>query len=311
MADPTDASLLTALARTQYGRRVVYVDVGLCGFIGSWTVLSTKGRLVRLTQEGKYTEPLPSQPSLLSSASCSWNGEQSLADVRVPCLISCASFRYPITWLAVAILVSTAVLQVALLQRCLQRYEAKVCAIELLWSHCVDRGRQIVVPLQFVIFTIVSIVGSAVLFGDFQSTNASRLLTFVFGVCSVGRAPWPFLPCSDCRRQVFAGVYLLTRHENGSKSDAAEAQDGEPQSEEQRPHTAEPHPPSSSPRSVAVPTPPSLQHRRSQPLPVASPGYFLIASPQQRRRGGPLRDDAFSSDDANDSEDDRAEPQPV
>ncbi|KAK0521674.1 hypothetical protein OC835_006811 [Tilletia horrida] len=92
-----------------------------------------------------------------------------------------ALFRYPITYALAFVLASTAVLQITFLNRALQRFDSRQ-----------------VIPTMFTLFTIMAIVGSAVLYRDFEDMDAHRLINFLFG-------------CGT----TFAGVFLLTRrHED-------------------------------------------------------------------------------------------------
>ena len=69
-----------------------------------------------------------------------------------------------------------------------------------------------VIPVQFVLFTISVIIGSAVLYRDFQSANADRFGKF-FGGCAL----------------TFLGVYLITsgRAGNGDEEDLGDTVDEE------------------------------------------------------------------------------------
>ncbi len=89
--------------------------------------------------------------------------------------------RYPITYPVLFVLVATAVLQVTYLNRALQRFDSRQ-----------------VIPTQFVLFTISAIVGSAVLYRDFEDVDAHRLINFLFGCLTT-----------------FGGVFLLTRSKGG------------------------------------------------------------------------------------------------
>ncbi|KAL9932507.1 hypothetical protein V8E36_008624 [Tilletia maclaganii] len=88
-----------------------------------------------------------------------------------------ALFRYPITYALAFVLASTAVAQITFLNRALQRFDSRQ-----------------VIPTMFTLFTIMAIVGSAVLYRDFEDMDAHRLINFLFG-------------CGT----TFAGVFLLTR----------------------------------------------------------------------------------------------------
>ena len=88
------------------------------------------------------------------------------------------------------ILVVSALAQIRYVNRALQRFNSTQ-----------------VIPVQFVLFTISVIIGSAVLYRDFQSADASRFGKF-FGGCAL----------------TFLGVYLITGGRAG-KDDEADADD--------------------------------------------------------------------------------------
>ncbi|EPS42648.1 hypothetical protein H072_3451 [Dactylellina haptotyla CBS 200.50] len=133
-----------------YGSRFILIDLGLVGLFGGYTALATKG-----------------VSSLLSS---------SLYKI----------VTYPVFYLLVFILVSTAVLQIKYLSRSLQRFDSTQ-----------------VIPTQFVLFNIFTVTGSAILYRDFQKADASRLIKFLIG-CLLN----------------FLGVYLISsKREQTDESD--------------------------------------------------------------------------------------------
>ncbi|KIM46009.1 hypothetical protein M413DRAFT_441076 [Hebeloma cylindrosporum] len=69
-----------------------------------------------------------------------------------------------ITYPLIAVLVLTGVGQIRYLNRALMRFDSKV-----------------VIPVQFVLFTLSAIVGSAILYGDFQKANFHQIVTFLYG----------------------------------------------------------------------------------------------------------------------------------
>ncbi|KAL1924599.1 uncharacterized protein VTP21DRAFT_4253 [Calcarisporiella thermophila] len=85
-------------------------------------------------------------------------------------------FTYPITYLLIFVLIVTAIFQIKYLNKSLQRFEATQ-----------------VIPTQFVTFTLSAIIGSAVLYGDFDDIDARGRFVFVCG-CAM----------------TFVGVYLIT-----------------------------------------------------------------------------------------------------
>ncbi|KAH8551482.1 magnesium transporter NIPA-domain-containing protein, partial [Umbelopsis sp. PMI_123] len=85
-------------------------------------------------------------------------------------------FTYPVSYVLFLVLILTAIIQIKYLNKALQRFDATA-----------------VIPTQFVLFTISAIIGSAVLYRDFDDVNAQQFVRFVFG-CIIE----------------FLGVYLIT-----------------------------------------------------------------------------------------------------
>jgi magnesium transporter len=141
------------IASPKYGGRTILIDLGLVGLFGGYTAIFTKG-----------------VASLLSDTL--WR-----------------TFTFPISYLLVAILVVSAIMQIHYINRALQRFDATQ-----------------VIPTQFVLFTISVIIGSAVLYREFESTTATRVGEFAGG-CLL----------------TFFGVYLITsrraRNEAGPEDD--------------------------------------------------------------------------------------------
>jgi drug/metabolite transporter (DMT)-like permease len=115
-------------ASPKYGNRTILVDLGLVGLFGGYTALSTKG-----------------VASMLSSTL--WK-----------------AFTTPITYVLVAVLIGTALMQVRYVNKALQRFDSTQ-----------------VIPVQFVMFTLSVIIGSAVLYRDFEKTTPERAAKFVGG----------------------------------------------------------------------------------------------------------------------------------
>ncbi|KAJ5287265.1 hypothetical protein N7478_002951 [Penicillium angulare] len=108
-----------------------------------------------------------------------FGGYTALSTKGVSSLLSFTLWRmitYPITYLLVFILVFSAVMQIRYINRALQRFDSTQ-----------------VIPTQFVLFTLSVIIGSAVLYRDFNSMTAERAAKFVGG-CFM----------------TFLGVYFIT-----------------------------------------------------------------------------------------------------
>ncbi|KAF2208546.1 hypothetical protein CERZMDRAFT_114518 [Cercospora zeae-maydis SCOH1-5] len=148
-------SLITALTvlSNKYGQKTIVIDIGLVGLYGGYTALSTKGVASLLTY--------------------------SLYKV----------VTFPITYLLLAVLVFTAIMQIKYVNRALQRFNSTM-----------------VIPTQFVAFTISVIVGSAVLYRDFERESPEDAGKFVGG-CAL----------------TFFGVWCITSgrksEDNGSYAD--------------------------------------------------------------------------------------------
>ncbi|TKA31098.1 hypothetical protein B0A50_02067 [Salinomyces thailandicus] len=145
-----------SVASNKYGDRTVLIDLGLVGLYGGYTALSTKGIA-----------------SLLSNTI--WH-----------------VVTFPITYLLVAVLVLTAVMQIKYVNRALQRFNATQ-----------------VIPIQFVMFTISVILGSAILYRDFEREAAGDAAKFVGG-CAL----------------TFLGVWCITSG-RGGESEGDEESDEE------------------------------------------------------------------------------------
>lgn len=84
--------------------------------------------------------------------------------------------RYWITHILLFVLIASAVMQIKYLNRALQRFDSTT-----------------VIPTQFVLFTISAIVGSAVIYKDFDQVDPALLVSFIL----------------SCVTEFF-GVYLIT-----------------------------------------------------------------------------------------------------
>ncbi|KAK4457429.1 magnesium transporter NIPA-domain-containing protein [Cladorrhinum samala] len=74
------------------------------------------------------------------------------------------AFTTPVTYVLLLILISTAIMQVRFLNKALQRFDSTQ-----------------VIPIQFVLFTLSVIIGSAVLYRDFERTTREQAIKFVGG----------------------------------------------------------------------------------------------------------------------------------
>ncbi|KAH7308200.1 magnesium transporter NIPA-domain-containing protein [Stachybotrys elegans] len=74
------------------------------------------------------------------------------------------AFTTPVTYVLILILLATAIMQIRYVNRALQRFDSTQ-----------------VIPIQFVMFTLCVIIGSAVLYRDFEKTTSKQAAKFVGG----------------------------------------------------------------------------------------------------------------------------------
>ncbi|KAF8076224.1 magnesium transporter NIPA-domain-containing protein [Lyophyllum atratum] len=151
------AIILATLSQHEIGRRWVFIDVGLCGLFGGFTVLSTKAISTLLT-------------------------------------MGVVMFSSWITYPVLAVLIITGIGQIRYLNRALMRFDGKV-----------------VIPVQFVFFTLSAIIGSAILYGDFKKAKFHQIVTFLYGCAAT-----------------FLGVFILSWASTTDQDDAEDASEVDP-----------------------------------------------------------------------------------
>ncbi|KAE9973787.1 hypothetical protein BLS_003429 [Venturia inaequalis] len=125
-----------------------------------------------------------------------FGGYTALSTKGVASMLSYTLFRaltYPITYLLVFVLVFTAIMQIKYVNRALQRFSSTQ-----------------VIPTQFVMFTLSVIVGSAVLYRDFEKESGEDASKFIGG-CAL----------------TFFGVWLITSGRKTEEPDEEEFLDDE------------------------------------------------------------------------------------
>lgn len=126
-----------SVASTKHGHKTILIDLGLVGLYGGYTALSTKG---------------------------------------IASLLSASIWRvvtFPITYLLLAVLIFTAVMQIKYVNRALQHFNATM-----------------VIPTQFVMFTLSVIIGSAILYRDFEREATDDAIKFVGGCALTFLGVW-------------------------------------------------------------------------------------------------------------------------
>ncbi|PQE32725.1 DUF803 domain membrane protein [Rutstroemia sp. NJR-2017a WRK4] len=129
-----------------------------------------------------------------------FGGYTALSTKGVASMLSSTLWRAlttPVTYALVLVLAGTAVMQIRYVNRALQRFDSTQ-----------------VIPVQFVLFTLSVIIGSAILYRDFEKVNAENAVKFVGG-CLL----------------TFFGVWLITsgrpRHEDEDEEVEADAEQGQ------------------------------------------------------------------------------------
>lgn len=105
-----------------------------------------------------------------------FGGYTALSTKGIASLLSNTIWRvvtFPITYLLLVVLVFTAVMQIKYINRALQRFNATV-----------------VIPTQFVLFTLSVIIGSAILYRDFEREEAGDAAKFVGGCALTFLGVW-------------------------------------------------------------------------------------------------------------------------
>lgn len=130
------------------------------------------------------------------------------------------AFTTPVTYALLAVLIGTAIMQVRYVNKALQKFDSTQ-----------------VIPVQFVLFTLSVIMGSAILYRDFEQATVESAVKFAGGC---------FL--------TFLGVYFITSGRASRDNDAEHASDEDDEEENigvaQLDHNTREHRPSFSSRST-------------------------------------------------------------
>lgn len=186
--------LLLMWASENYGGSTILIDLGLVGLFGKLFFFFWP--FPRLPSPNCVCPPPRLQPQppllpLLTPPSPSTGGYTALATKGVSSMLSSTlwrAFTTPVTYVLILILLITAVMQIRYVNKALQRFDSTQ-----------------VIPIQFVLFTLCVIVGSAVLYRDFEKTTPRQAATFVGG-CLL----------------TFFGVFLITSGRKQKESDQEE-----------------------------------------------------------------------------------------
>ncbi|KAJ7276221.1 magnesium transporter NIPA-domain-containing protein [Mycena haematopus] len=143
-------ALLVAISQTPF---IVYSCVYLVGII-----------ILSILSEGKAGKKFV----FVDVGLCAlFGGFTVLSTKAVSTLLTMQWFEMFTKWITyptIAVLVLTGVGQIRYLNRALMRFDGKV-----------------VIPIQFVLFTMSAIIGSAILYGDFKKATFHQLVTFLYG----------------------------------------------------------------------------------------------------------------------------------
>lgn len=153
-------------ASERYGRRTILIDLGLVGLFGKLIMFFCAGVDSKRDTGGYTALATKGVSSMLSSTL--WR-----------------AFTTPVTYVLIVILLGTAVMQIRYVNKALQRFDSTQ-----------------VIPIQFVMFTLCVILGSAILYRDFERTTAEQAGKFVGG-CLL----------------TFFGVFLITSGRKPSNDD--------------------------------------------------------------------------------------------
>ncbi|KAL7789823.1 DUF803 domain-containing protein [Trichoderma ceciliae] len=172
-----------------------------------------------------------------------FGGYTALATKGVSSMLSTSflgAFATPVTYALIFILLSTAIMQIRYVNKALSRFDSTQ-----------------VIPIQFVMFTLCVIIGSAVLYRDFEKTTKKQAAKFVGG-CLL----------------TFFGVFLITSgrerrdddEDRLSETDGFEETIGLTQHDGSASSSALPQPQHEQQRPLPPPPPPKTPSRRSSRL---------------------------------------------
>ncbi|BGP27389.1 hypothetical protein JCM10295v2_006357 [Rhodotorula toruloides] len=162
-------------------RKKDLIGVGIAIVGGATVVYASRQRDVKLTPS-EFVAAISRPLFIIYAVSCAvsmsilaYFSRTKTGDRFV--IVDLSFFKYSITYAVILTLALSAFLQLNYLQKSLQRFESRV-----------------VIPAQFTTFSLSTIVGSAILYRDFEGVGLPSLVNFVLG-------------CLICA----GGVYLLTR----------------------------------------------------------------------------------------------------
>jgi len=112
-----------------------------------------------------------------------------------------------ITYPILAVLVVTGILQIRYLNRALKQFDSKI-----------------VIPTQFVFFTLSAVIGSAVLYGDFRRASFHEMVTFLYGCAATFTGV--FVIASSPNGNASESVHDEERHDAGGRREATSRIDG-------------------------------------------------------------------------------------
>ncbi|RDW84664.1 DUF803-domain-containing protein [Coleophoma cylindrospora] len=130
-----------------------------------------------------------------------FGGYTALSTKGVASMLSYTLWRAlttPVTYALLAVLMGTAVMQVKYVNKALQRFNSTQ-----------------VIPVQFVMFTLSVIIGSAILYGDFYQATADQVGKFIGG-CLL----------------TFFGVFLITSGRESMDDDSSDSEESSDEEEE-------------------------------------------------------------------------------
>lgn len=239
------AIILSFLSERSIGQEYVYIDVGLCALFGTPHLIMRmlKINLVVLVSGGFTVLATKAVSTLLS-------------------LEGPGMFAQPITYPLLVILLGTGVGQIKYLNRALMAFDSKVSHKQGDVMTSLRRTLQVVVPTQFVLFTMSAIIGSSFLYRDFDNISPERFVVFLYGCATT-----------------FVGTFILTRPDISLAPDTEQGEAADQFSTPTLTTATLPYTPLLTPRTLRIPAgTPILRHRNSRASLGFSPALLLLAT---------------------------------